>query len=159
MPSPEVCGSVTGPVALAAGQRVDAHSHWRHYPRPGSHPPGSLAARSPHHSRTRWQKAQLRLVVSVHCCLPEAEVWWGSCTTKHTDAAVTQEVTHPLAAHIHAQVCPASSPGSLLTTAGGSVLTPPSVGLCCRPGLRERTFNTTYCLLPSPKQILNLVYR
>lgn len=47
VPSHEACGSVTGPVALAAGQRVDAHSHWRHYPRPGSHPPWQLSSQKP----------------------------------------------------------------------------------------------------------------
>lgn len=45
--------------------------------------PGSSAAKSPHHSQIRWQKAQLRLVVSACFCFPEA-LLGSSCTTKHT---------------------------------------------------------------------------
>lgn len=52
-------------------------------PGPAPTHPGNLAAGSPHHSRTRWQKAQLAPVVSVLSCLPAA-LLGSSCTTEHT---------------------------------------------------------------------------
>ena len=61
--------------------------------------PGNVAARSPHHSRSLRQKAQLGLgaVVSAQSCLLGVPLG-SSCATKHTDGDVIEDVTHAAAA-------------------------------------------------------------